>query len=138
MQTKTKIWGALALSAMLGLSNVTTVHAQDGAAKQGQGAQKRKGPFRRILTELDLTPEQKAKIQPIIKETNAEMKKIREDAALSQQEKRAKTRDLQQATRPKIEAHLTDAQKAKLAEIMKPAGRQGGKGGKGKRKKAAA
>ena len=135
MQTKTKIWGALALSAMLGLSNVATVHAQDGAAKQGQGAQKRKAPLRRLMTELDLTAEQKAKIQPIVKEHNAAAKAIREDAALSQQEKRAKNRDLMQATRPKIEAHLTDAQKAKAAEIMKPAGRQGGKG---KRKKAAA
>lgn len=136
MQTKTRIWGALALGAMFGLSTVSTLHAQDGAApKQGQGAKKGKGPFRRIMTELDLTAEQKAKIQPIIKEANAEMKKIREDAALSKQEKRAKTRDLQQATRTKIEAELTDAQKAKLAEIMKPQGR---KGGKGKRNKAGA
>lgn len=136
MHTKTKIWGALALSAMIGLSSVPTLHAQDAAApKQGQGAKKGKGPLRRVLTELDLTPEQKAKIQPIVKEANAAMKAIREDAALSKQEKGAKTRDLMQATRAKIEEHLTEAQKAKLAEIMKPPAR---KGGKGKRKKAPA
>lgn len=136
MHTKTKIWGALALSAVIGFSTAAPMSAQDGAApKQGQGAKKGKGPFRRIMTELDLTAEQKAKLQPIITEANAAMKAIREDAALSQQEKRAKTRDLQQATRPKIEAELTPEQKIKLAEIMKPQGR---KGGKGKRNKAGA
>ncbi|MDF2439608.1 MAG: hypothetical protein JWN98_592, partial [Abditibacteriota bacterium] len=98
MQLKTKLWGALALGAMLGLSTGSALRAQDEAngAKQGQGA-RRGGGLRRVITQLDLTAEQNAKLQPIVKEHNAASKAIRENAALSQQEKRAKNRELMQA-----------------------------------------
>ena len=64
----------------------------------------------RLRSELDLTPEQMAKISPIIDRTGSELERIRGDTARRVHETFVQAHD-------EISANLTEEQKAKLEQI---------------------
>lgn len=64
----------------------------------------------RLRTQLDLTPEQLAKISPIIDKTAAQLDQIRRDTG-------QRVRGLMQDAHQEMAATLTDDQRAKLQQI---------------------
>ncbi|MGH6690212.1 MAG: hypothetical protein ACREF4_05985, partial [Gammaproteobacteria bacterium] len=78
----------------------------------------------RLVKQLGLTPEQQAKLEPILQESRQQMMGLRE---LPEAERRAKGQKIREASRVKIRAILTPAQQAKYDE-MTPGGPPAGAG----------
>jgi Spy/CpxP family protein refolding chaperone len=63
-----------------------------------------------MATELKLTEEQKNQLRPILKEEADKMKALRDDTALSAQDRRAKNREIRESINGKIKKVLTTEQ----------------------------
>jgi HlyD family secretion protein len=78
----------------------------------------------RLVKQLGLTPEQRAKLEPILQDSRQQMMGLRE---LPEPERRAKGQKIREAARTKIRAMLTPEQQAKYDE-MTPGGPSPGSG----------
>ena len=93
--------------------------AQDPApaAPQGQMGPRGRGMEGRqleMLTQkLNLTADQQTKVKAIDEDTGKQMMAVRNDASLSQDDKRAKMMDIRKGSQDKIRGILTDDQKTK-------------------------
>jgi Spy/CpxP family protein refolding chaperone len=85
------------------------------------------GGFFAWLGTLDLTEAQKAQIAEIMKDTAAKVKVVREDSALTPQQKMEKIRDIRKAGMDRILSVLTPAQQEKAKAAMEKM-RQGAPG----------
>ncbi|MGV3720502.1 MAG: hypothetical protein ACO1SX_06280 [Actinomycetota bacterium] len=88
------------------------------APKAAKG--KRAGGMKRFeaaLAKLNLTAEQKPKVDAAVKTAQAESKKIREGAG-APQEKRPKMREVQKGLQTKLRAILTPEQQKQLKEAL--------------------
>ena len=71
-----------------------------------------------MLTEkLNLTDDQKAKLKPILQDQMQQMKAVREDSSLSQEQKRAKMKSIHESLHDQINAVLTSEQQAKFKQM---------------------
>jgi len=73
---------------------------------------------------LNLTDEQKAKLRPIIADENQQMEAVRNDSALTTDQKVAKANQIRETASPKIKAVLTPEQLQKLADLQQKARQQ--------------
>jgi multidrug efflux system membrane fusion protein len=106
-----------------GASSGTEAAGASGAPGQGGGGGHGAGRMQAMLQQLDLTPQQKAQADPIL----ADMREKVAAAGDDPDARRAAMRDGMQA----LSAILTDAQKAKLAQLRAAARAAGGYGGAG-------
>ena len=97
---------------------------QGGGESQGSGQGGGQQMRERLVKALDLTPEQQAKIDPILDDMRQQMIALR-SAGLSEQERQAKAQRLREAMRARIREILTPAQQTKYEEFS------GGEGGRG-------
>jgi len=74
-----------------------------------------------LTKELNLTKEQQEKIRPIIENEMKEMRTVREDSSLTPEQRREKTKTIQQTTRESINKILTPEQQKKYAEMQENA-----------------
>jgi periplasmic protein CpxP/Spy len=92
------------------------------AATPGQaGSNAPQGHPGSVEEELQLTPDQKSKLQPIIQEEVDQINQVRNDASLSMDQKRAKVQQIKQTSFPKILAVLTPEQQKKLSDMQQRA-----------------
>jgi periplasmic protein CpxP/Spy len=93
--------------------------AQDTApaAPQGQmgprGRDMQARQLEMMTQKLNLTEDQQTKVKAIDEDTGKQMMAVRNDASLSQDDKRAKMMDIRKSSQDKIRALLTDDQKTK-------------------------
>jgi protein CpxP len=131
---------ALVLPALAQSGGVNTPSAQDpqaqvppdGAGPGGPGG-RRGGPERRLQMlqhELNLTPDQSAKVKTILDEGRAQMMTQR-DSSASPEDRRAKMMDNMQVENSKIKAVLTDDQKTKFDAMEARMRERRGHGGNG-------
>ncbi|GEM_PF-3751947 len=80
-------------------------------AKQAQSATSRR------VSQLDLSADQKTKVDPIVAEDAKKLRALREDATLSADDKKAKESDVRKDTDAKLKAVLTDDQWKKYQEL---------------------
>jgi protein CpxP len=72
----------------------------------------------RMLSErLNLTDDQKAKVKPILEDQTQQMKAVRADSSLSQEQKRAKMKSIHESSHDQINAVLTPEQQAKFKQM---------------------
>jgi HlyD family secretion protein len=102
----------------------TTVPPAGGSgAGEGRSGQQSLEEIRdRLVKQLGLTPEQQARLEPILQESRQQMMALRD---LPEPERRAKGQKIREATRGKIRALLTPPQQAKYDE-MSSGGPSGG------------
>jgi len=93
-----------------------------GCGAGGGGPQSPEAIRDRLVKQLGLTPEQQAKLEPILQDSRQQMIGLRE---LPEPERRARGQKVREATRAKIRALLTPEQQAKYDE-MTPGGPGGG------------
>ena len=128
---------SLLIAAGLAVSlSVVPVFAEEAPPAGDQPTERReRGPRQslaeRLEAELKLTEEQKANVQPILVETQAQLNDIRKDENATREEKQAKRLQIIEALPAKVNPHLNDDQKetlAKFVERMKnpPERREGG------------
>jgi protein CpxP len=91
---------------------VATSYAQNAAAISKAEA---------ISQQLNLTPQQKAKILPILREEAPKVEAIKNDNSLSKLQKVQQIRAIHQQTDPQMKAILSPAQYEKLQAIRKQA-----------------
>ena len=90
---------------------------------RGPAAQKPAREFLQELTEkLNLTDEQKAAVKVILVTEANEIKAVRQDSSLSDEQKQAKIKEIRDNGREKINALLTPEQQKKFAEMKDQAG----------------
>ncbi len=125
---KLKLVSLTALTA-LALGGVALAQDQnaEGAQRRGGGGGMRHDPMERITEKLNLTADQKAKIQPILDEAKPKMEEIHRDAM-------QKSKALMDETKGKIRPLLTPEQQKTLDEAKdnrasRRGGRHGGAGG---------
>jgi periplasmic protein CpxP/Spy len=98
-------------------------------APGGSGQAPAAGRSTSVEDELQLTSEQKAKLQPIIQEEMTQINAVRSDTTLSTDQKREKIMQIKQTQFPKIQAVLTPEQQKKLADMQMRAQQQAGQAG---------
>jgi Spy/CpxP family protein refolding chaperone len=112
--TKTLLIATLAAGALLAGS--APLFAQESTNTPPPGM---KAGRHDIAKELNLTDDQKPKFQEIMKSTRDKMKDLREDTTLTQEEKKAKAKTIQEDTTTQMKALLTPDQFTKWQELTK-------------------
>lgn len=72
-----------------------------------------------LFEQLDLTKEQREKLTPLFAEQQKSIKAVRQDAALKDEDKEAKIKEIRREHNKKVNAILTAEQRTKLAELRK-------------------
>ena len=124
---KLKLISLSALTA-LALGGAALAQGQDteGPHRQGGRGGMRHDPMEKMTETLNLTPEQKTKVQPILDEAKPKMVAIHRDAM-------QKSKAVMDDTMAKIRPMLTPEQQKKLDEAKnnpRGAGHEGGRGGR--------
>jgi periplasmic protein CpxP/Spy len=70
-----------------------------------------------LSEKLNLTDDQKAKLKPILQDQMQQVKAVREDTSLSQEQKRAKMKSIHESLHEQINAVLTPEQQAKFKQM---------------------
>ena len=84
-----------------------------GAARHGQ----LKARVQKVAQELNLTPEQRQQLKPILQDAAQKLKALRADASLSQAQKHQQLKAIHQEAAAKIKPILTPEQLAKWQEL---------------------
>ncbi len=70
-----------------------------------------------LSEKLNLSDDQKAKLKPILQDQMQQMKAVREDSSLSQEQQRAKMKSIHESLHDQINAVLTPEQQAKFKQM---------------------
>ena len=112
----------MATLAVGGLSIGLPVQAQDSNAPAATPPPMRRPAFTLdgMAKQLDLTDDQKAKVKPIMEDQQKQRAEIGKDTSLSQEDRRAKMKELRDATGAKLKEVLTAEQYAKWEKMGPP------------------
>jgi periplasmic protein CpxP/Spy len=72
---------------------------------------------KKMAKQLNLTPDQQAKIEPILADRDQQMQSVRSDTTLSPQDRRVKVRGIRHDSDTRIEALLNDTQKQQYEQL---------------------
>jgi len=70
-----------------------------------------------LSEKLNLTDDQKAKVKPILQDQLQQMKAVREDSSLSEEQRQAKMKSIHESLHNQINAVLTPEQQAKFKQM---------------------
>jgi Spy/CpxP family protein refolding chaperone len=111
MKKRIYLFTAVLCSGMLALPALTSNAQKTGALSKAET----------IAQQLNLTPEQKIKILPILRDEVPKVNAIKSDNSLSKNQKVQQIRAIHQQTDPQMKAILTPAQYEKLRAIRQQA-----------------
>ena len=124
--------GTFLLGGMLTLGMAASVAlaqengAQPGQGEHGRGRMDAEGQLKHLTEALDLTTDQQAQIKPILAARDQQRQQIFADQSLAEADRHTKMKAIQDATRGKIDAVLTDAQKQKFDAMQEKMHQHGG------------
>lgn len=101
---------ALAVVGAIALSGFAIAQAGDKEDRDGRGWHKRGHRFEHLVETLNLTPEQKAKVQPIFDQAKPQLKAIHQEA-------RQKAKAIMDNTMAQIRPMLTKEQQKKMDDM---------------------
>lgn len=118
---------AIALGGLMACGPISAL-AQDNAtppppaggdnANPGQRPRGNRG-IQNILSKLDLTDDQKAKVKPIAEDNSKQMREVFQDSSLSREDRRDKIKTINDATNAKLKDILTADQYTKYLDLQK-------------------
>jgi len=97
---------------------------QSGGASQTPAGQAPSQAHKDDENPLNLTDEQKTKLQPILAEERQQLDALRSNTSMTQEQKVSKANEIRQAASPKIRAVLTPEQLQKLDDLQQKARQQ--------------
>jgi len=107
---------SLAVSAPAGgAADKPAVNPEAATPDRRAGIQAR---LKQLSAQLNLTDEQKEKLKPIFQEQFGKVRELRQNTALSREDKLAKLKELREDTNKKIEPILTAEQKEKWQKFQ--------------------
>jgi periplasmic protein CpxP/Spy len=92
----------------------STADKHAGTHQKGESAEQH---LQMLSEKLNLTDDQKAKLKPILQDQMQQMKAVREDSSLSQDQKQAKIKSIHESFHDQINAVLTPEQQAKFKQM---------------------
>ncbi|MBI3896478.1 MAG: hypothetical protein HY313_11170 [Acidobacteria bacterium] len=98
-----------------------------GVRAQGPGPGDRMNPGRfvdRMAQQLNLTEEQKSRVQSYLEDQRSQMQVLRNDTTLTREQKAERMREITQQTQDKMESILTVEQKQKAEDLRQQARNQ--------------
>jgi periplasmic protein CpxP/Spy len=119
-----RILGGLVSLGLVAALTVPVALAKSQAASAPQTAGKEKGMhggLQAAVESLNLTDEQKAKVKDIFADAKAKHQAVSGDASLSEEQKKAKMKELHTATMAKLNEVLTPEQQTELKSKMEAA-----------------
>lgn len=78
----------------------------------------------RLSRKLQLTPDQAARIEPILRNRQQQMQQLHADTTLAPRDRRAKMRTIMQDSNNQLQAVLTDSQKQQYQQMLQQAMQQ--------------
>jgi periplasmic protein CpxP/Spy len=108
----------LGLNASAGAQNAQQEAPTQAAPKMAPGRQSVTERLESMSKALNLTPEQKEKIRPLLEEQDKQMSELRSNTSLTPEQKRDKGMAMHKEIHDKIVAILTPEQKEKLKQRM--------------------
>ena len=120
MKMNKSMWLAALVAGSL-FTGASALQAQDTnsappAADSPKPVRARPG-FDMIAKQLNLTDDQKPKVKPIVDDMMSKMREVRSDQSLSQQDKRAKMKEIRDTAGTKLKEILTPEQYDKWAKM---------------------
>lgn len=112
---------SMLLTATLGMSlAVFPVFAQGGPPRPGNapGQHQRMSMEKRFTKELNLTPAQQKKIDPILKKQREQMRAIHKNTKLTPDQKREQSKKIFASLPSKINKYLNKTQQTKLKQMV--------------------
>jgi Spy/CpxP family protein refolding chaperone len=100
----------LAATGAIALSGFAIVQAEDKPGFAGQGGHGHRNPLKHMTEALNLTPEQQAKVQPILDQAKPQLKAIHQEAM-------QKTKAIMDSTMTQIRPLLNAQQQKKLDDL---------------------
>lgn len=94
----------------------STADKHAGMHQKGESAEQH---LQMLSEKLNLTDDQKAKLKPILQDQMQQMKAVREDSSLSEDQKRAKMKSIHESLHDQINAVLTPEQQAKFKQMQR-------------------
>ena len=91
----------------------------------GDRRQEMRDNEKRMEKELNLTSDQQIQVEAIHKQTAEAMKALRNDTSLTDDQRRAKGRELRKSTEEQVDAILTPEQRTKAKELRGKRGHRG-------------
>lgn len=119
-----KILGGFVSFGLLAALAVPFATAKSQAAPSAQAEGKRMGAHDKLqaaLDSLNLTDDQKAKVKDILADAKTKHQAALADASLSEEQKKAKMKELHEGLLAKLNEVLTPEQQAELKKKMTPA-----------------
>src|SRR2546428_6487035 len=107
----------LSLSPAASANTLTDQSGSSGPIVQGPGGGQRRGGMER--DDLNITADQKAKLESIRQNEREQIQAMRSDSSLSIQDKEAKIRSMQESARKQAMSVLTPEQQQKLENVRK-------------------
>jgi Spy/CpxP family protein refolding chaperone len=90
---------------------------------EGMRGERGQSHFQWLSQQLNLTTDQQAKLQPVFQNEEQQIKAIRENSTLSEDQKHDQIRQIHDSFQPQVQSVLTPGQKQKL-EQLEEQGRQ--------------
>ena len=119
-----RILGGLVSLGLLAALAMPLASAKPQAKPATQASGKEKGMHDKMqaaLDSLNLTDDQKAKVKDILADAKTKRQAVVSDASLSEEQKRAKMKELHEGMMSKLNEVLTPEQQAELKKNMTPA-----------------
>ena len=116
-------WSILAIL-VLSASGVTFAQTSpqtstpDKHAEMHQKAGSAEQHLQNLTEKLNLTDDQKAKLKPIVEDQMRQMKAVRQDSSLSEDQRRAKMKSIHESLHDQINAVLTPEQQGKFKQMQ--------------------
>ncbi|HEX2662221.1 MAG TPA: hypothetical protein VHM93_05270 [Candidatus Acidoferrum sp.] len=119
-QSRWSILAILVLSAAGATFAQTSPQAStaDKHAQMHQKGESAEQHLQMLSDKLNLTDDQKAKLKPILQDQMQQMKAVREDSSLSEDQKRTKMKSIHESLHDQINAVLTPEQQAKFKQMQ--------------------
>jgi Spy/CpxP family protein refolding chaperone len=116
-----RVLGGLVSLGMVAALAVPAVLAKSQAAPAQQGEMGMRDKLQSAVESLNLTDDQKSKVKDIFADTKAKRQTVWSDSSLSDDQKKAKMRELHAGTMAKLNEVLTPDQQAQLKAKMEAA-----------------
>jgi len=101
---------------------LATILSLSPAAAQHQAP---KSQVQRIVDQLNLTPDQKAKADPFLEEDAKKVRALRDDSSLSAEERKKKSAEIRKGTVAKLKPILTEDQWKQFEQLREERQKQG-------------
>ena len=110
-----------ALAVSVALAKSQSAPPPQAAGKEGKEMGVHGGGLQAAVESLNLTDEQKAKVKDIFADAKAKHQAVSSDASLSEEQKKAKLKELHSATMAKLNEVLTPEQQTELKSKLEAA-----------------